>query len=93
MHEEAKRQLIAYPRAARFMVFQELLLNMDRRVYLIELTERLVLEMAEMERQNSAALSIGTSAVAVTEEQLQQKAAIAQSSRWFMRGAFRRMRL
>ena len=93
VHEEAKRQLIAYPRAARFMVFQELLLNMDRRVYLIELTERLVLEMAEMERQNSAALSIGTSAVAVTEEQLQQKAAIAQSSRWFMLGAFRRMRL
>ncbi|KPI90590.1 hypothetical protein ABL78_0350 [Leptomonas seymouri] len=93
LYEAANTQLIAYHRAARLLPFHEYIKNMDRRVYFVELMERLVQEVAEIERRGEVPFFAMKSSPATADRQQEVMTTTVQSGRTHLLSAFRRMRM
>lgn len=92
-YKEAVNQLIPYSRAARYLVFQDQLTNMDRRAYLVELVDRLVLEVAEVERRGEVPLMPRPFQTARFEGQKVLPATLVMSGRSQLLSGYRKMRI
>ncbi|KPA81656.1 hypothetical protein ABB37_03975 [Leptomonas pyrrhocoris] len=91
LYEAAKTQLIVYHRAARLLAFHEHIKNMHRRVYLVELMDRLAQEAAELERRNEVPLFTKSFSAATTDGQHEAMTSVVQSGRSYVLSAFRKM--
>jgi uncharacterized protein (UPF0248 family) len=93
LYELAKTQLIPYHRVVRYLAFQDRLRNMDRRAYLVELADRLTVEVVEVERRNEVPLFPVHLTSLLQDGHKEVHTTVVKAGRAYLVGAFRRMRL